>query len=48
MKINSIIIMKKLSFSENEYNEEKFYDEEMLMKILAARHENDFSARKAS
>ena len=48
MKINSIIIMKKLSFSKNEYNEEKFHDEKMLMKIRAAQHENDFSARKVS
>ena len=46
MKVNSIIIMKKLFFSENEHNEEKFHDEKMLMKIRAARHENDFSARK--
>ena len=48
MKVNSIIIMKKLSFFENEHNEEKFHDEKMLMKIRAARHENDFSARKIS
>ena len=48
MKINSIIIVKKLSFFENEHNKEKFYDEKMLMKIRAARHENDFSARKVS
>ena len=48
MKINSIIIVKKLSFSENEHNKEKFYDEKILMKIYAARHENDFSVRKIS
>ena len=48
MKVNSIIIVKKLSFLENEHSEEKFYDEKMLMKIRAARHENDFSARKVS
>ena len=48
MKVNSIIIMKKLSFFKNEHNEEEFHDEKMLMKIRAARHENDFSARKIS
>ena len=48
MKINSVIIVKKLSFSKNEHNKEKFHDEKMLMKIRAARHENDFSARKTS
>ena len=47
MKVNSIIIVKKLFFSENEHSEEKFYNEKILMKIRAARHENDFSARKA-
>ena len=46
MKVNSIIIVKKLSFSKNEYNEKKFYDEKILMKIRAARHDNDFSVRK--
>ena len=40
--------MKKLSFSKNEYNEKKLHDEKILMKIRAARHENDFSARKIS
>ena len=48
MKINSVIIVKKSSFSKNEHNEEEFYDEKMLMKVRAARHENDFSARKTS
>ena len=48
IKINSVIIVKKLSFSENEHSEEELYDEKMLMKIRAARHENDFSARKIS
>ena len=48
MKVNSVIIVKKLSSFENEYNKEKLYDEKMLMKIRAARHENDFSARKVS
>ena len=48
VKVNSVIIMKKLSSFENEHNEEEFYDEKMLMKICAARHENDFSARKIS
>ena len=46
MKINSIIIVKKLSFSKNEHNEKELHDEKMLMKICVARHENDFSARK--
>ena len=36
MKINSVIIVKKLSFSKNKHNKEKFYDEKMLMKIRAA------------
>ena len=48
MKIISVIIMKKLSFPENEHNEEKFHDEKMLMKIRVARHKNDFSVRKIS
>ena len=48
MKVNSIIIVNKLSSSKNEHSEEKLYDEKMLMKIRAARHENDFSARKIS
>ena len=46
MKINSIIVVKKMFFSENKHSKEKFHDEKMLMKIRAARHENDFSARK--
>ena len=48
MKINSVIIIKKLSFSKNEHNEEKFYDEKILMKIRAARQENDSSVHKVS
>ena len=48
MKINSVIIVKKLSFSKNEHSEEELHDKKMLMKIRAARHENDFSARKVS
>ena len=48
MKVNSVIIVKKLSSSKNEHSEEEFHDEKMLMKIRAARHENDSSARKAS
>ena len=48
MKINSIIIVKKLSFFENEHSEEEFYDEKMFMKTRVARHENDFSVRKIS
>ena len=46
MKVNSVIIVKKLSFSENEHSEEEFHNKKMLMKIRAARHENNFSARK--
>ena len=46
MKFNSIIIVKKLSFSKNEHNKRKFYNEKILMKIRVARHKNDFSARK--
>ena len=48
MKVNSIIIMKKLSFSKNKHNEKKFHDEEILMKIRVARHKNDFFARRVS
>ena len=48
VKVNSVIIVKKLSFSENEHSEGKLHDEEMLMKVRAARHENDSSARKTS
>ena len=48
MKVNSIIIVKKLSSFENEHNKEKLHDEKMLIKIRVARHENDFSARKVS
>ena len=47
MKINSVIIVKKLSFSKNEHSEEKLHDEKMLIKICIARHENDFSVHKA-
>ena len=46
IKINSIIIIKELSFFKNEHNKKEFYDEKMLLKIRAARHENNFSARK--
>ena len=46
MKINSVIIVKELFFSKNEHNKENFHDEKMLMKIRAARHENDFAIRK--
>ena len=48
MKVNSIIIVKKLSFSKNEHNKRKLHDEKMLMKIRVARHENNFSVRKVS
>ena len=48
MKINSVIIIKKLFFSKNEYSEEKFHDEKMLIKIRIARHENGFFIRKVS
>ena len=46
IKINSIFIIKELSFSKNEHNKEEFYNKKMLMKIRAVRHENNFSARK--
>ena len=46
MKVNSIIIMRKLSFSKTEHNKEKFHDKKILMTIRAARHENDFPVRK--
>ena len=48
MKVNSVIIVKKLFSFENEHNEEKFHDEKMLIEVRAARHENDFSVRKVS
>ena len=48
MKVNSVIIVKELSFSEDEHSEEELHDEKMLMKVRAARHENDFSTRKVS
>ena len=48
VKVNSIIIVKKLFFFENEHSEKELHDEKMLMKIRVARHENDFSARKVS
>ena len=48
MKVNSVIIIKKLSFSKDEHNKEKFYNEKVLMKIRTARHKKDFSARKVS
>ena len=35
IKINLIIIMKKLFSSKNESDEKKFYDEKILMKIRA-------------
>ena len=46
MKLNSIFIVKKLSFLENEHNKEEFHDEKILIKIRVARHKNDFPARK--
>ena len=48
MKVNSVIIVKKLFFFENKHNERELHDEKMLMKIRVARHENDFSVRKTS
>ena len=48
MKVNSVIIVKKLFSFENEHNEKEFHDEKILMKIRAARHENNSSARKVS
>ena len=46
MKVNSVIIIKKLFFFENEHSDKKFYNKKMFLKIRAARHENDFSVRK--
>ena len=48
MKINSVIIVKKLPFSKNEHSKEELYNEKRLMKIRVARHENNFFARKIS
>ena len=48
MKVNSVVIVKNLSFLKNKYNEEKLHDEKILMKIYIARHENDSFARKVS
>ena len=48
MKVNSVIIIIKLSFFENEHSEEELHDKKMLIKIRVARHENDFSTRKVS
>ena len=46
MKVNSVIIVKKLSFSKNKHNKEKFHDKKILMKICVARYENDSFVRK--
>ena len=46
MKVNAINIVKKLFEFENEVNEKKIHDENMLMKIRAARQEVDLSRRK--
>ena len=46
MKIKSIIIVKKLSFLQDEHSEKELHDEKILMKIHVTRHENDFSVRK--
>ena len=48
MKVHSVIIVKKLSFSKNEHSEREFHNEKILMKIRAARHENDFFIYKIS
>ena len=48
MKVNPVIIVRKLFFSKNKHNEEELHDEKMLMKISVARYEKDFSARKVS
>ena len=48
IKVNSVFIIKKLSFSKIKHNEEKFYNEKMLMKIRTAQHKNNFSASKIS
>ena len=46
MKINVINIVKKLFKFENEMNEKEIYDENILMKIRAARQKVDFFRRK--
>ena len=46
MKVNSVIIIKKLFSFEDEHSEEELHDKKMLMKIYVARHKNHFSARK--
>ena len=46
MKVNVINIVKKLFKFENEMNEKKIYDENMLMKVRAVRQEIDFFYRK--
>ena len=46
MKINVINIVKKLFEFENEMNEKKIHDENMLMKVRAVCQEVDFFRRK--
>ena len=40
IKINSVIIVKKLFFSKDEHNEKEFHDEKRLMKVRVAQYEN--------
>ena len=46
MKINAINIVKKLFEFENEMNEKEIHDENMLMKVRAARQKVDLFRRK--
>ena len=48
VKINSIIIIKKIFFLENENDKKKFYDEKILMKVCVIRQKMNFFARKIS
>ena len=46
VKINAINIVKKLFEFENEMNEKKIHDENMLIKVQVARQKVDFFRRK--
>ena len=47
IKINSIIIVKKLSFSENKNDKKKFYDEKILIEVRVVHQKINSFARKA-
>ena len=48
MKVNSVIIVRKLFLSKDEQNEKKFYDEKILIKVCVARYKNNFFVCKVS